>query len=252
MQDSLSNGTTLWGLVKGVAQDSKLLVKEEVQLAKTELTEKVCHFGRQAAPVAIGAFLAYAGLIALLFGIGLLGAVGLQRAGLEPLLAGAAGLGGAGLLTAAMGALFIRQSVKAFSKESLKPEKTVETLRNLKELPPGAKPVPQPEPEDTRTSKEIKQSVLATEARLASSLDELERRVTFAGIREHAKEGIQTHPYRWGLVAMGTGLAGSLLFKRTPKPGLLTKPSFLKWTAFAVRALLPLFSGKKQSESWFG
>ena len=242
MQDSLSNGTTLWGLVKGVAQDGKLLVKEEVQLAKTELTEKVCHFGRQAAPVAIGAFLAYAGLIALLLGIGLLGAFGLQQAGLEPLLAGAAGLGGAGLLTAAMGALFIRQSVKAFSKESLKPEKTVETLQNLKELPPGAKPAPaspEPEPEDTRNSQEIKQSVLATEARLANSLDELERRLTFADFREHAKEGIQTHPYRWGLVAMGTGLAGSLLFKRSPKPG------FLKWTAFAVRALLPLFSPKK-------
>jgi Putative Actinobacterial Holin-X, holin superfamily III len=241
MQDSLSHGTSLWTLVKGVAYDGKLLVKEEVQLAKTEMTEKISQFGRKAAPVAIGAFLAYAGLIALLLGMGLLGAFGLQQAGLAPLLAGAAGLGGVGLLTAAMGALFIRQRLKAFSKESLKPEKTVETLQNLKDLPPGAKavPAPEPEPEDTRNSQEIKQSVLATEARLANSLDELERRLTFSDIREHAREGIQTHPYRWGLVAMGTGLAGSLLFKRPPKPG------FLKWTAFAVRALLPLFSPKK-------
>jgi len=184
MQESLSNATTWWGLVKHVVEDSRLLVKEELQLVKTELSEKASQFGRKAAPVAIGAGVAYAGLIALLLGIGLLGAFGLQQLGLQPLLAASVGLSAAGVLIAATGALVVHGSLKAFSKAALTPHHTIETLKNLKELPPGTKAAPkESEAEDLRTSQEIRQSVLATERRLTDALDELERRLLAGAAR---------------------------------------------------------------------
>jgi hypothetical protein len=133
------------------------------------------------------------------------------------------------------------KGVKAMKQASLAPEKTVTTLENLKEIPAGAKPRPQrrSEPEDNRTSQEIKKSVCGIEESLAETLDELERRLTFASVREQAKTEINSHPYRWGLIALGTGFAGSLFMKRDVRPGIL------KWSALAVRTFLPLLYGKR-------
>ena len=60
-------------------------------VVKTELTEKVCQFGHNVVPAAIGGFVAYTGATLLLFGMGLAAAFGFQKLGLEPLLAGRPG-----------------------------------------------------------------------------------------------------------------------------------------------------------------
>ena len=69
-------------------------------------------------------------------------------------------------------------------------------------------------PEEKRTSKEIEASVLATENRMAATLDELADRVTLKEMRQKTKAEVASHPYRWGLVAAGCGAAGSFILKR--------------------------------------
>src|SRR3954464_11986471 len=98
--EMMTNGTSLWGLVKEFVEDSKFLVKEEVQLAKTEVSEKVAMLAKNTVPIAIGGCVGYAGFIVLLIGLGLLGAYGLEQAGLPPILAGGIAVAVVGLLVA--------------------------------------------------------------------------------------------------------------------------------------------------------
>jgi hypothetical protein len=107
------------------------------------------------------------------------------------------------------------KGVKAFSKESLTPKRTIETLQYLKgtEVACPAEPAPKVK-EKTRTSEEIEASVLALETQMGETFEELADRVTLTHFRKQAEAEVRNHPYRWGLVAMGTGLAGSYLLKR--------------------------------------
>ena len=52
-------------LVSGVGKDMGLLIRQEVQLAKAEISEKVSHVTQGAVTIGAGAFLAYAGVLAL-------------------------------------------------------------------------------------------------------------------------------------------------------------------------------------------
>jgi uncharacterized membrane protein YqjE len=52
-------------LVSNLGQDMGLLVRQEVQLAKTEITEKVSQVAKGGAMIGVGAFMAYVGLLAL-------------------------------------------------------------------------------------------------------------------------------------------------------------------------------------------
>jgi len=211
MRDSAGCRTSFFGLVKQLTQEVKTFVKEEARLAKTELAEKFAQLGRNAKPVAIGGFVAYAGLIVLLLAIGLLAGFAFEQLGLETLLAGAAGLGAVALLVLVIGVAFVLKGLKAFSRESLAPQRTIETLQNLKGEAARQEPPPK---EEKRTSQEIEESVLETEDRMAETLEELERRITLRHLRRKAQQEISSHPYRWGLVAVGTGLAGSFFLRR--------------------------------------
>jgi putative superfamily III holin-X len=206
-------GTSVFGLVKELGEEFKLFAKEEIQLAKTELSEKAAQFGRNTMALAIGGFIAYAGLILLLVGIGCVVAFGFQQLGLSTALAFAAGLGAVGLVIIAVGGGLVMKGAKAFSKQSLAPQRTMEALQKLKgsELAPEPKV---PKPEETRTSSQIEESVLATENQMGQTLDELARRVTLRHARQVAQEEIELHPYRWGFVALGTGLASAFLLTR--------------------------------------
>lgn len=52
-------------LVSGVGRDMGLLVRQEIQLAKIELGEKVAHVTKGVVSIGIGGVLAYAGALAL-------------------------------------------------------------------------------------------------------------------------------------------------------------------------------------------
>jgi hypothetical protein len=104
-----------------LSRETRTLIQQEIQLAKTELTEKAIRMGKGAALIVGGGLLAYGGLLAIVAAVVLvLIAVGL------PAWAGAF-LGG--ILIAAAGYLLIRSGLAALRPPALTPRQTIETLK---------------------------------------------------------------------------------------------------------------------------
>ena len=60
---------SLGELFAELAQETSTLVRQEVNLAKTEMSEKASRAGRQVGVLAAGGAVAYAGLLAILAGV---------------------------------------------------------------------------------------------------------------------------------------------------------------------------------------
>src|SRR5439155_13244120 len=189
----------------------------EVQLAKAEISENISRMGRNAVAIAIGGFVAYAGLIVFLAGLGLLLGFAFEKLGLQPALAAFIGFAIIGLVAAGIGYGFIAEALKSFSHSSMKPEKTIETLKDLKGSEPEYEQFDNADSEDDepkRSSKEIHASVVAHESAMGETMDEISRRLTPRYASEQFKTKFRDHPYRWNFVAMLTGLAGGFFVKR--------------------------------------
>jgi Putative Actinobacterial Holin-X, holin superfamily III len=209
------NGSSIVDLVKDLRQQAKTFVREEVHLAKAELSEKISRLGKNSVNIAIGGIVAYAGIIVFLGALGMLLAYFLQRQGLDPFLSAFIGLGAIGFIIIAVGAIMLLTGLKSLKKGSLTPERTIETLQRVKGTESRPLKLPATRPKKVaRSSAEIEASVLQTENLMAETLDELGDRLTMTHLRRHAKAEVQKHPYRWSLVAMGAGVCGSYLMKR--------------------------------------
>ena len=111
---------SLGELFSELAQDTSTLVRKEVQLAKTEMSQKASRVGKDLGFLAAGAALAYAGLLAVLAGvIVLVGQV--IPMWLSALLVG--------LVVAAVGYFLVRRGLEALEREDLAPRQTIETLK---------------------------------------------------------------------------------------------------------------------------
>ena len=78
MNPESPNPNSIPTLLRDLRDETTTLLRQEVALAKTEMKENVSRMGSHAAQIAIGGFVAYAGIIVLLIGIGhLLGVSGL-------------------------------------------------------------------------------------------------------------------------------------------------------------------------------
>jgi hypothetical protein len=215
MQTSAAPRTSLLRLFRALTGDTKTFLRQEIQLAKTEISEKLSEFGRNAAALAIGGFIAYAGSLVILIGLGCLLAWAFENAGLSPMFAAFVGLAIIGLLVALVGAAILMKGLKTLSKESLAPERTLQTLHELKGEA-AAPAVPEGELEHTPapSSAEMQARVEATENRMGETLDELGRRLSPSHINAQVKRRIQANPYQSGLIAMGAGLVSALFLKR--------------------------------------
>ena len=112
---------TLGEMFAELSRETRTLVQQELQLARTELTEKASKMGKGAAFIAGGGLIAYAGLLAIVAAfVLLLIAIGL------PAWA-AAFLGG--VLVAGIGYLLIRSGLAALKAQELAPRKTIDTLK---------------------------------------------------------------------------------------------------------------------------
>jgi hypothetical protein len=206
---------SLFGLFGNLKEETKTLIKEEVQLAKTEISEKISKMGHNAISLAIGGFVAYAGVIVFLGGLGLLLAFAFEKLGLSWAMSGFIGLALIGLVAAGVGYAFIAKAIKSFSSESMAPEKTIETLKDVKgheARKPHKEKSHAPE-EPKRSSSQIHAHVVATEAMIGDTMDEIGRRLSPRYANERIKQRISAHPYRWNLIAMGTGLLSAFLVK---------------------------------------
>jgi hypothetical protein len=111
---------SLGELFSELAQETSTLVRQEVNLAKTEMTQKASTAGRHIGILAAGGAVAYAGLLAILAGvIALLNAV-------MPLWVAALLVG---IVVAVVGYLLVRRALDALKREDFAPRETIETLK---------------------------------------------------------------------------------------------------------------------------
>ena len=206
--------SSLVGLVRYLTNDLKTFLRQEVDLAKAEVSEKISWMGKNVVMLAAGGFVAYAGLIVFLIGLGWLVAWGLQKAGMQPLMAGFLGLIIIGVLVAGAGAAFILKGIKLFSSDTLVPKRTLNTIQRLKGTTPQPSPVHENSDKPLPSSEEMQARVVQTENRMSETLDELSRRLSPQQINARMKERIRQKPYRSGLVAMSVGLLGGLFLGR--------------------------------------
>ena len=107
---------SLGELFSELAQETSTLVGQEVNLAKTEMSQKASRVGKDVGFLAAGGVVAYAGLLAILAGgIVLLGQV-------IPMWL-------SGLVVVAVGYFLIKKGLDALKREDVAPRQTIETLK---------------------------------------------------------------------------------------------------------------------------
>ena len=215
MQRSTYSETSLFGLIRELRDETKTLIRQEILLAKTEISEKLSCFGRNAAFLGAGGFIAYAGLIILLAGLASLLAYAFENAGMQRALASFLGLAIVGLVVGLAGFAFVMKALKAFQGASLAPEKALHTLKELKpsDVPPAPAPQ-QPKSEDKPSSEELESDVDVTINRMEETTEEIRERFTPRYMRQALVRQVKTHPVVSGSIGAGAGLVGCLLVWR--------------------------------------
>jgi Putative Actinobacterial Holin-X, holin superfamily III len=114
------DGRSLGELFSELAQETSTLVRQEVNLARTEMSQKASTAGKHIGVLAAGGALAYAGLLAILAGI-----IALLN-NVMPLWASALLVG---VVVAIVGYFLVRRALDALKREDFAPRETMETLK---------------------------------------------------------------------------------------------------------------------------
>jgi len=192
-------------LLHNLSEDAKTFFKQEIELVEKEMSEKVSKLGHDAMILGIGNFAAGAGSVLLLAGIGLLLAFAFQTTGLNALLAVFIGFVIVGLLVAVVGVVVSIKGVKAISKDSLAPQRTLDIVKGEEAHLQGGK-----EP----SAAELHHDALATKQRIGEERRELTHRFSPSQLKKRAIEHIGRHPVAWSSVALGGILTGGYFIGR--------------------------------------
>jgi hypothetical protein len=111
---------SLGELFGDLSRETTALVRHEVDLAKTELTQKASRIGKDLGFLAIGGAVAYAGFLAMIAAVIILVA-NLIPWWLSALLVG--------IIVAAVGGILIQRGLSALKQENLAPKQTIQTLK---------------------------------------------------------------------------------------------------------------------------
>jgi uncharacterized membrane protein len=126
------NERSLASLLKELRDETTMLMREELELAKTEISEKLSRVSRNVAYLATGSMVAFAGLIVLLIAASAGLRVGLIAMDLDPLTADWL----APLIVAAVvmviGYVLLHKAINTLKEESMVPERTVKTVQDDK------------------------------------------------------------------------------------------------------------------------
>ena len=112
---------SLGELFGDLAKETSDLVRQEVELAKTEMSHKAASVAKDIGFLAVGGAVAYAGLLAL----GAAVIIALAQLGLPWWLAALL----VGLVVAGGGYLLLQKGLSALKKQDLAPRKTFETIK---------------------------------------------------------------------------------------------------------------------------
>ena len=127
-----SRSESIADLIKELRDGALLLVRQEVALAKTEMSEKIGRTLRNTAYAFAGALVAFLGLVFILQAVTALTGVGLKAAGvapeqclwLAPLIVG--------VVVAVIGTILVTKGIATLKNETLVPEKTIDSLKGDK------------------------------------------------------------------------------------------------------------------------
>ena len=119
MQQS-KDDRSLGELFAELARETSTLVRQEVTLAKTEMTDKATKAGKDVASMVVGGAVAYAGFLVILAALVLLLAEVIDT-WLSAFIVGGVVL--------AVGYVLIQRGREALKKEDLAPRQTMETLK---------------------------------------------------------------------------------------------------------------------------
>lgn len=115
---------SLGELFSELANETTMLVRQEIQLARTEMTQKATQAGKDAGMIGAGGALAYAGLLALIAAL----IIGLGE--LIPLWLSALIVG---LVVVGIGYMLIQRGLTALKQIDPKPQQTIQSLQEDKE-----------------------------------------------------------------------------------------------------------------------
>jgi hypothetical protein len=111
-------------LLGQLANNSAALVRDEIALAKQEMSEKVSSFRTGVVTIAVGGIIALLGVLALI-AAAIIGLAHYMDAGLAALIVG--------VVFALIGGIIAFSGIGRLKQTSLKPEQTVKTLEEDKE-----------------------------------------------------------------------------------------------------------------------
>ena len=115
---------SLGELFSELASETTTLVRQEIQLAKTEMTQKATEAGKDVGMIGAGGALAYAGLLALIAAV-IIGLGELIPMWLSALIVG--------LIVVGVGYMLIQRGLTALKQIDPKPQQTIQTLQEDKE-----------------------------------------------------------------------------------------------------------------------
>ena len=121
----LRDERSLGDLFSDLSRETTTLVRQEVQLAKAELTQSATEAARGIGMLVAGGAVAYAGLLFLLLAI----VYGLIEAGWDAWLSALI----VGLVVVAIGAILVLRARESLKPANLAPRRTVETLKEDQE-----------------------------------------------------------------------------------------------------------------------
>jgi uncharacterized membrane protein YqjE len=116
-----SDERSLGELFGDLARETSALIRQEVQLAKTEMTHKASAVGKDIGFLAVGGLIAYAGLLALIATIIIvLGTLDVPW-WLASLIVT--------VVVLAIGGILVQRGLTALKQQSMVPEQTIQTLK---------------------------------------------------------------------------------------------------------------------------
>jgi len=125
MMAQLRDERSLGDLFSDLSRETTTLVRQEVQLAKAELTQSATEAARGIGMLVAGGAVAYAGLLFLLLAI----VFGLIEAGWDAWLSALV----VGVVVVAIGAILVLRARESLKPANLAPRRTVETLKEDQE-----------------------------------------------------------------------------------------------------------------------
>lgn len=107
-------------LFKDLTHETQKLINQEIELAKTEISDKVSRMLKDVTAIGIGAFVAYTGVLVLV------AAIVLALGRVIPLWASALVVG---VIISGVGVALLMKGIKDLKETRMTPEKTAESLK---------------------------------------------------------------------------------------------------------------------------